>query len=167
MVEGTVNRKTVVRLGGFLTDMSFLSFVGHLMAGSGLSQILECIYASVEHLMSGKAISRAVRGHLLVDRVLTGLLLEKVLNTPFGITIGDPADNNNNNQELLTGQLPRYQNICEIENIYIKLMQNYISHEDITSSPILQDLSSQLFSLKTSLMSSRTAKLWIEYSDIA
>ena len=107
-------KSIVVRLGGFHTEMSFLGSVGHLMAGSGLSQILECIYASVEHLMSGKAISRAVRGHLLVDRVLTGLLLEKVLNTPFGITIGDPADNNNNNQELLTGQLSNYQNLYVI-----------------------------------------------------
>ncbi len=56
----------VLRLGGLHTDMSFLSIIGHLMAGSGLNELLEVVYVSnsVTHIISGKALSRAVRGHL-------------------------------------------------------------------------------------------------------
>ena len=56
----------VVRLGAFHAQMSFLGAIGHLMAESGLKELLEMIYASnaVDHMLSGKAVSRAVRGHL-------------------------------------------------------------------------------------------------------
>ena len=41
-------RKIVLRLGGFHTDMSFLGCIGSLMAGSGLKEILEMIYAPIQ-----------------------------------------------------------------------------------------------------------------------
>lgn len=46
----------VLRLGGFHTEMSFIGCIGHLMAGSGLQELLETIYASntVNHMLSGK-----------------------------------------------------------------------------------------------------------------
>ena len=58
-------------------EMSFLGSIGHLMAGSGFKELFEIIYApkAVEQIMSGKAISRVVRAHLLLDTVLNGLLL--------------------------------------------------------------------------------------------
>ena len=60
-------------------EMSFLGSIGHLMAGSGIKELFEMIYApkAVEQIMSGKAISRAVRAHLLLDTVFNGLLLSK------------------------------------------------------------------------------------------
>ena len=51
----------VIRLGGFHTEISFLGSIGHLMVGTGLEEeVLERIYArnTVDHMMSGKAISR-------------------------------------------------------------------------------------------------------------
>ena len=44
-------------------EMSFLGSIGNLMAGSGIKNLFEMIYAlkAVEQTMSGKAISRAVR----------------------------------------------------------------------------------------------------------
>ena len=52
--------------------MSFLGSIGHLMAGSGLKDLLDLIYApnAVEYMLSGKAVSRAVRGHLVIDAAL-------------------------------------------------------------------------------------------------
>ena len=54
------------------------------MANTGLREALESIYAknSVDHMMSGKAISRALWGHFIVDAVLAGLLLaqKKILS---------------------------------------------------------------------------------------
>ena len=72
-------RRLILRLGAFHMEMSFLGSIGHLMAGSGIKELFEMIYAlkAVEQIKSGKAISRAVRAHLLLDTVLNGLLLSK------------------------------------------------------------------------------------------
>jgi len=82
---GSDLRKIVLRLGGFHTEMSFLGCIGSLMAGSGLKELLEMVYApnAVEHILTGKAIARAVRAHLLVDAALNTLVLSKTLNVPI------------------------------------------------------------------------------------
>ena len=41
------------------------------------------IRLAVKQIMSGKAISRAVRAHLLLDAVLNGLLLSKSMDVPL------------------------------------------------------------------------------------
>ncbi|CAH3181920.1 unnamed protein product [Porites evermanni] len=82
-------RQVVLRLGSFHTEMkmSFIGSIGHLIAESGLKELLELIYApnAVEHILTGKAIARAVRAHLLVDAVLNTLILSKAL----GVSIPD------------------------------------------------------------------------------
>ena len=52
-------KKTVVRLGGFHTEMSFMGDIGYIMSDSGLHEILSVIYAekAVSHMLSGKAIN--------------------------------------------------------------------------------------------------------------
>ena len=71
----------VCRLGGFHTMMSFLGSLGSLMNGAGLSELHTTVYGenSVTHTLSGKAISRALRAHLLVHAVLMSKLIETVL----------------------------------------------------------------------------------------
>lgn len=75
----------VLRLGGFHTQMSFLGCIGHVMQSSGLFEALENVYASntIQHMMTGKAISRAVRGHLIVDCALHILMLSSMIDTPI------------------------------------------------------------------------------------
>ena len=70
-------REIVLRLGGLYMEMSFLGCIGHLMAGSGLTELLEVIYANnaVDTMLTGKAIARAVRGHMLVDAALNAMLI--------------------------------------------------------------------------------------------
>ena len=55
------------------------------MAGSGLQEVLELIYAdnAVVHMMTGKAIARAVRGHLIVNAALNTLVLAKTFDVPL------------------------------------------------------------------------------------
>ena len=43
-------------------------------------------------MMSGKAISRAVRAHLLLDAVLNGLLLSKSIDVPLPCVAGVEQD---------------------------------------------------------------------------
>ena len=69
-------RQVVLRLGSFHTEMSFIGSIGHLIAESGLKELLELIYApnAVEHILTGKAIARAVRVHLFIDAVVNTLI---------------------------------------------------------------------------------------------
>ena len=70
----------VCRLGGFHVMMSFLGSIGSMMKGSGLEEALENVYGSnaVIHMISGKAISRALRGHFLVEATLVNKLMLRI-----------------------------------------------------------------------------------------
>lgn len=72
--------KIVLRLGGFHLLMSFLGSIGNIMDGSGLTELLQTIYAgnSVVHILSGHAYSRAVRGHTLVHQSLAKMILDSM-----------------------------------------------------------------------------------------
>ena len=79
------NKDIVLRLGGLHTEMSFLGAIGHLMGGSGLQELLEVIYSdsAVSHILTGKAISRAIRGHILIEAVLYAIILSKIYGVPL------------------------------------------------------------------------------------
>ena len=59
----------VIILGGFHLMMSYMGSVGIMMKGSGLEQALMTCYGSntIEDMITGKAVSRALRGHLLAS----------------------------------------------------------------------------------------------------
>lgn len=82
----------ILRLGGFHMEMSFLGCIGYLMRGSGLVELLETVYAStaVGHMLSGKAVARAVRAHFLVHTVLNAVLFSNV----FGIQLPNVVEKN-------------------------------------------------------------------------
>lgn len=86
----------VLRLGGFHAEMSFLGCIGHVMSGSGLQELLEVVYSpnTVTHILSGKAVARAVRGHMLVDAALNSMVAAKTFNTslPKVNKTSGPAD---------------------------------------------------------------------------
>ena len=62
--------------------MSFLGCIGSIMSGSGIEELLECVYASntVGHMLSGKAVQRAFRGHLIVENALNAILTADAFN---------------------------------------------------------------------------------------
>jgi len=72
----------ILKLGGFHTIMNFLGSIGHLMDGSGLDDLMGQVYATdtVPHMLSGKAISRSIRCHLLIDSALHKLLLRELIS---------------------------------------------------------------------------------------
>lgn len=79
-----VNAKSlniVCRLGGFHTMMSFIGRIGTMMKWSGLEDALGTIYGenAVSHMISGKAVSRTIRGHFLVQAALVNKLMAAVL----------------------------------------------------------------------------------------
>ncbi len=71
--------------------MSFVGCIGTLMDDSGLKEVLEVVYAqnTVTHMLSGKAISRAIRGHLLVYAALYGMLASRSCGIPLTTDAAD------------------------------------------------------------------------------
>ena len=67
----------VLILGGSPLMMSFMGSIGSLMKGSGLSEALSTSYGvnAIEHMMSGKAVSRGLRGHFLAASALQTKLM--------------------------------------------------------------------------------------------
>ena len=78
-IVSTKKMDLFVRLGGFHQLMSFLGSIGSLMEGSGLRSAMETVYAplTVGHMFTGKAYSRAVRGHMLAASAVLTIMLEE------------------------------------------------------------------------------------------
>ena len=132
------NLNIVVRLGGFHTLMSFLGSIGTVMEGSGLDSLLELVYAksSIVHILSGKAIARALRAHSLVESALMGLLFEGLKDTFEASTI----------QEL-----------------YKNFLNGVVQSDEINENGNIFKLHDLIESYKSKLSVSRTAKLWLQY----
>jgi hypothetical protein len=75
-------KEMICKLGGFHTMGSFLACIGHLMDGSGLHELIDLIYAAntTPHILRGKAISRAIRAHIIVEYALHIVLHEEQLS---------------------------------------------------------------------------------------
>ena len=139
----TENLQIVCRLGGFHTLMSFMGSIGVLMNGSGLEDLFAEVYAenSVIHMMSGKAIARATRAHILAESALTTILVEMIIEGSGNICI-----------ESLQ---PFYQSACER-----KLDDESLEKISKDSHDIIQKLKL----LKSQLEEkSRTSALWLLY----
>ena len=70
-----------ILLGGFHTLMSFVGSIGYFMQGSALSEALGKIRGenTVDKMLSGKSIARALRGLFLTESTLTTEIQELLL----------------------------------------------------------------------------------------
>ena len=160
-------RDIVLKLGGFHTEMSFLGCIGHLMAASGLQELWELIYApnAVVHMLSGKAVARAVRGHLIVDAALNTLVLAQTFSVPVP---GCPNAENEEAEEVL--DMPElYEHSTDLDEagvLYEKLMKGLVSADQVCCSDAITRIGAALQASKESIKSSRTATLWMQYMDM-
>ena len=168
---GSGLRSIVLCLGGFHTKMSFLGCIGHLMAASGLQELLELIYApnAVVHMLSGKAIARAVRGHFIVDSALNALILASI----FYVPIPGVSEMTNNEPEEVTEAMQTYEGstgktdlLEEVSVLYEKLLQGSMSAAHVCQDNIMIKIDNALQTKKELLKSSRTAAMWFQYMDM-
>ena len=115
------------------------------MKGSGLEDLFTEVYAkhSVKHMISGKAISRALRAHHLVEIALTSLLINTLIE-----------------KELIDATV--------IQSLFPGILESPTKEKNdaIINSEVLKEISEAISKLKKSLSErSRTAKLWISYVD--
>ena len=130
----------IIRLGGFHLLKSFLGATGTIMAGSGLEELWETVYAknSVVHMMTGHAYARSLRAHLLTQLALAVVLLESS-------SIDDTTK-----KEL--------QTCCK------SLSDNPETLEVTVKSAVVMSITNQLETeLQSAESRGRTEKLWVQY----
>lgn len=151
--ESDIIAKIVVVLGGFHTIMNVLGLIGQVMDGSGIKETIVLIYTedTAPHILSGKAVSRAIRAHFILDDALHVLLFKDV----FGI------DGNNDSVMTLNFQ-EQFQLKEEIEH----LLKEPIPIEEIKEYQNVNKIKPLLNSKLTTLMALRTAKMWIQLMEM-
>ena len=146
-IVSTKSLDFIILLGRFHALMSFVGSIGHFMEGSGLSEALRAIYGenTVNKMLSGQSIARALRGLFLTERALTIKIQELLLSV------------NVINQE----------DIDCIQNETNELRNGDITIEYIDSNKITKITTA----FETRMMKfsniSRTAKLWINFMNYA
>ena len=130
--------------------MSFLGCILYLMNGSGLKELLEKVYAenAVMHMLSGKAVSRAVRGHLLLLSALYSLLL----SIPLPENALKDSDFYSIDESNICSDLKLKDNISLLD-------ENKISISDIYNSGNFLNIKKNIDTFKESLKESRTSNL--------
>ena len=153
---GSDLKEVVLRLGGLHVEMSFLGCVGHLMAETGLAQVLEVVYAenAVKHILSGKAISRAIRGHLMVHAALSTMLTANAYNLTL------PTNGECMEEIILQPSL------VNARELYNDIMVDANAISILSSEDLLLEISDKLNAEKQTLKEHRTAKLWLQYIEM-
>ena len=157
--------------------MSFLGSIGAVMSGSGLSEALQTIYApkAVEHMISGKAVSRALRGHFLLGSALMTQLLNQCFPELLSNqeTVKDPSQESNDKNNMDNGELVLKESFLnEYEVNQIKSLCKKVLEEPVESVALVNS-SEEISKLRTLFeeykdeltKTSRTAKLWLQYLD--
>ena len=144
-------------------EMSFLGSNGHLMAGSGINDLFEMIYArkAVEQILSGKAISRAVRAHLLLDAVLNGLLLSKSKNVPLPCSAGVEQDEAKSPDKTPCTN----SDLKAAESLYDVLVAMTKDAEEVANDEAIARIQAIRDGHVETLAKDPTASLWIQYLD--
>ena len=180
-------RRIVLRLGAFHTQMSFLGSIGHLMKGSGLKEALEVVYAenAVTHMLTGKAVQRAVQGHLLVDATLNALILAQAYD--MSLTAEDKEIENES--DILADNVPSHAasetvlmddnegiiipekacenlEIDEMKHDLERVLSEELSAEEACKSRSIETVKKRINEVKSTVMKSRTGKLWLQYMEM-
>ncbi|CAC5403501.1 unnamed protein product [Mytilus coruscus] len=153
-------KSVVLRLGAFHTEMSFLGCIGHIMRSSGLQEILELIYAqnAVTHMLSGKAVARAIRGHMLVDTAIHSLLVSKIFNFDFQESEENEEGNINDNFD---------DNILsEAADVYTELLEGTLPIPSACDSAVLKSIDETMHRPLQEMKKNRTSKLWLQYTEM-
>ena len=183
-------RSLILQLGGFHTQMSYLGAIGHLMTGSGLRDLLEVIYApdAVSHMLSGKAVARAMRGHFLVDSVLNALLASSTFDISLQSIVSEEADPDTTaidkakEMSALQGEEKEEKadaysdnemmnniedsNLSSCLELFDLIVNKEVSAEVVASSQELEWIEANYSETKSKLLASRTSRLWLQYMEM-
>ena len=115
---------------------------------------------TIPHMLNGKAISRATRGHLLISGVLHGMIVSNIYNC----IISKEDDAEVEKQQLL--HFSGHSKLNELSQLCDELLSGEIGVAKVTSEPVITELSDAISTYKDKLCTSRTAVLCFQYLDI-
>ena len=155
----------VLRLGGFHLEMNFLGCIGHIMSGTGLAEILELVYATnaVSHILTGKAVARALRGHMLVDTAIHSLLCPQ--NEEENATVASIEDNEVDSN--VTNSSPVEKTMIEkAAGLCREVIEGKLEIDKFCDDKVVDDIKTERTGKIETLASNRTASLWLQYSEM-
>ena len=171
----------ILKIGGLHLEMSFLGSIGHLMAGTGLSDLLGCVYAenSVPYLLSGKAISRAIRGHTLASAALNTMLMSSALNIPLrnveqikhACLTGLETKDNTENESIIEEHIDT-ESSNEGDDVLTKFDRIFEELINSDKPPNFANIDNDLLMIRDkyfhlrSTLTDRTSILWLMYLDM-
>jgi len=141
------------------------------MSGSGLQAALETVYApnAVTHMMSGKAVARAVRGHFLLDTALHAMLMTEIFHTdmlvvPRQANLDEQVDVTTESSDQVNASTNEDNELLgKLSSLYKQLEEKTLSAEDISHSETLQTVTNRIKETEAKLAKNREALLWIQY----
>ena len=153
-------KSIILRLAGLHVEMSFLGCIRHIMARSGIEAVLELVYATnaVPHILSGKAVARAIRGHFLVDAALNAMLVSHTFFLPLSAAL----DEANTEEEPIVPQPSINEDLESAKVLYNRLTENPDVNAEVCSSEALDRIGRKLEEKKQSMLNSRPVVLWIK-----
>ena len=129
---------------------------------------------AVRHMLTGKAIPRAVRGHMLVDAALNTILVAKAYHIPLpnketdepklDTARTDPENDDDETDQQRQVTVDVTSDITEAKDLYFMAMLSTLSVEDVCSAGVLVSIKGKLDDLNQT-MTTRTKMLWLQYLD--
>ena len=149
--------------------MSFLECIGNLMAGSGLEELLQKVYAdnAVKHMLSVKAIARAIRGHFLVDAALNTMLVASEYNVPLPQEVELSNQLSEEEEEEKDQQSPSsFNDLSKARQLINEILEGDKSMGVVLASRAIDAISKKVDEEKRSMKDQRTTTLWLQYMDM-
>ncbi|CAC5414182.1 unnamed protein product [Mytilus coruscus] len=136
--------------------MNFLGSIGNLMSNTGFKKMLELIYVpnAVTDILSGTAVARVFRGHMLVDTAQYSLLISEIFNIDVSKLLQEP------HSTIDSTEMRKIDQLCS------QLTSGELSVSEACESDILKNLEATVRRRIEILKQSRTTKLWLQYSEI-
>ena len=156
---GSIVSNIILILGSFHTLMSFLGSIGHLMVGTGLQPLIEQVYAenTVPHILSGKAVARARRAHMLAVCALEGLKISEM----YGI---DLLSNEENDDEFdLSQRFMKHPELNSLVDILKNLLDRNIGVGQLTEKHVFRNMLINQENIIERHKYFKTSKLWLMY----
>ena len=131
------------------------------MQFDGRIRIRRCSRANaknaVSHMLSGKAIARAIRGHFLVDGALNAMLVCDTFNLPLPFN----ADINPDENDELQAEPRSDIDLDLVKVLYEELTKNREMANQVSSAEVLGSVAKEIEDKKVSMAGHRTAVLWM------
>jgi hypothetical protein len=119
-------------------------------------------------MMTGKAVSRVVRGHLIVDCALNIIMLSNMIDIPILHENDDNTSSRNGSEESNVDQnkLSMKTKFETVIGLYKGIIEDKATTDDVLNDEHLTEISQFIRNEIDSLSKYPTAKLWIQYMDM-